>query len=473
MSLFKNFKKFKKRVAIIYDDNQKLSYETIIKKTNELGKKIKKRTLIIIISENSLGSLLSYIFCIIKKHPAIIIDSKTPFEKIKDILKVYKPEFIFGSKKYEYNFGKYFNIKYNFFDQYIYKNERYKKILFEKNLSILLSTSGSMGGIKFAKLSYQNLKFNTNSILSYLKIKSSDTSITNLPISYSYMLSVINTHLEIGGKIVISKYSILQKEFWNIFNSQKITSFNGVPYTYEIIKKIGFKKLKTQNIKYLTQAGGKLDLSILNELINFSNKEKIKFISMYGQTEASPRISYLDAKFTKKKIGSIGRAIPGNKIYLLDQNKKKIVTPYVIGELICEGKNIFMGYSNNYLDLKKKSGPSILMTGDLGYFDKNKFFYVTGRISKIVKIFGNRIDLEFLENKMVEKGFKVACLSDDKKIFLFSEKMYNKKNLLSAAEKITNVNIGYLKTIKLKSFPRTTNNKISYMKLKEKINDRL
>lgn len=470
MSLFKTFKKFKKKIAITDDYNQNLSYQDLITAANDIGKKIKKRSLILVISENSIGSILAYIFCILKKHPVLIVDAKTPPKKIKNIINNYNPKFIFCSKINYKNLKRQFLNEYSFFDQHLLKNTNYKKTQIDKNLAILLSTSGSMGSTKFVKLSYQNLSCNTYSILNYLKLKSNDTAITNLPISYSYMLSIINTHLEIGGKILVSKLSVVQKEFWNIFNSQKITSFNGVPYTYEILKKIGLKNMNLKYLKYFTQAGGKLDLTILQELVKFSIKNKIKFIVMYGQTEASPRISYLDSKFANKKIGSIGKAIPGNKIYLVDENKNKIHKPYTNGQIVCEGKNIFMGYSKNLLDLKKKHFSNKLMTGDLGYFDKDNFFYLTGRINKIVKIFGNRIDLEFLENEMKKLKYDVFCLGKNDKIYIFYRKKYNKKILLLYAEKISKISLKYLEGIKLKSLPRTINKKISYKKLTEQIN---
>lgn len=468
MQLFKSFKKYKNNIAIIDQEFTNLSYKKVLKEIDKIKKNVKKKSLILIISENSLGSLLAYIFCITNNHPAIIIDSKTSNQNILKILKNYQPNYVFLNKKKENILKKNCTIKYNFFDQILLKNKKYKKIKLNKNLSLLLSTSGSMGSIKFVKLSKSNLKHNTDSIIKYLKINSNDCSITNLPISYSYMLSVINTHLEVGASIIISKYSLIEKKFWEILKNSKITSFNGVPYTYEILNKIGFKNIKIDSLKYLTHAGGKIEKNKLKEIIKFCIKNNLQFFSMYGQTEASPRISYLKPKFSKKKIGSIGKAIPGNKIYIADHLGKRISKPYIEGEIICEGKNIFMGYSRNYDDLKDPNQENFkLKTGDLGFFDKDRFFYVTSRISKIAKIFGNRIDLGALEDLMNLKGYKIACLSDNEKIFVFFDQKFNKKKLINAISKITNLNIGSFELNKLKNFPRTSNNKISYNKLKE------
>jgi len=473
MGLFKSFNKYKENIAIIDKKYSNLSYKQVLTETNEIKKKVKNRSLILIVSENSLGSLLAYIFCIINNHVGIIIDSKTTNQNILRIFKNYQPNYVFLSKKIKSIFNKICSEQYTFFDQSLIKNKINKKKKLNKNLSLLLSTSGSMGSIKFVKLSSNNLKHNTDSIIRYLKINKKDSAITNLPISYSYMLSVINTHLEVGASIVISKYSLVEKEFWEILKNSRVTSFNGVPYTYEILTRIGLKNIKTKTLKYLTHAGGKLEKNKLKEIIKFCKKNNLKFFSMYGQTEAAPRISYLKPEFSEKKIGSIGKGMPGNKIYIINNNGKKILKPFTEGEIIYEGKNVFMGYSKNYGDLKNANEENYkLKTGDLGFYDKDGFFYITSRINKIAKIFGNRVDIGALENLMSQKGYKVACLSDNKKIFIFIEKKYNKKNLINTISKITNLNIRSFELIKLKYLPRTLNNKISYNELK-KIDARL
>jgi long-chain acyl-CoA synthetase len=469
MGLFRAFNKYKNNIAIIDKEHSDLSYKQVLKESNKIKKKIKIKSLILIISENTLGSLLAYIFCIINNHVAIIIDSKTDKKNILKVFKNYEPNYIFLSKEIKTIFNKKCLEKYSFFDQILLKNKINKKKKLNKNLSVLLSTSGSMGSIKFVKLSRNNLKINTDSIINYLKINNKDSAITNLPISYSYMISVINTHLEVGGSIIISKYSLIEKKFWKILKNSKVTSFNGVPYTYEMLIRIGIKNIKINSLKYLTQAGGKLEKNKLKEIINFCKKHNIKFFSMYGQTEASPRISYLKPEFSEKKIGSIGKGLSGNKIYIINDTGKKILEPYVEGEIICEGKNVFMGYSKNYNDLNRPNEKNYkLKTGDLGFFDKDGFFFITSRISRITKIFGNRIDLGDLESLMKQKGYKVVCLSDNKKIFIFIEKKYNKTNLINTISQITNLNISSFKLIKLKYFPRTSNNKVSYSELKIK-----
>ena len=347
-------------------------------------------------------------------------------------------------------------------------NKIKKKIKLKNDLSLLLPTSGSMGVSKFVKLSKKNLKHNAESIISYLNINDKDSTITNLPISYSYMLSIINTHLEVGGSIIISKYSLIEKGFWDIYKNSNATSFNGVPYTYDIITKIGLKNIKIRSLKFLTHAGGKSEKNNLKKIIKFSKKNNLKFFYMYGQTEASPRISYLKPEFAEKKIGSIGKGLPKNKIYLINNNGNKINEPFKEGEIICEGKNIFLGYSRNFMDLKNFNELNYkLRTGDLGYFDNDGFFYITSRNNRIAKIFGIRIDLEDLQRLMSQKGYKIICMSNNKKIYVYTKKKYNKTFIINTLSKITNLNKSSFDIIRIKHLPRTLNNKINYNKLKK------
>ena len=468
MRLFKSFASHGNKIAISDGEFINLTYKKILIEFNKIKKKIKPKSLVLIVSENTIGSLLAYIFCIINNHVAIIVDAKTTRINILKIFKIYKPNYIFLSMKNKSMFNKKCIEKYNFFNETLLKNKVDGKINLNKNLSLLLPTSGSMGSVKFVKLSKTNLKHNTDNIIRYLKINNKDSAITNLPISYSYMLSIVNTHFEKGGSIIISNYSLIEKKFWQIFKKNKITSFNGVPYTYEMLCKIGLQNIKIKTLRYLTNAGGKLEKENLKEIIDFCKKNKLKLFSMYGQTEASPRISYLKPEFSKKKLGSIGQGMPGNKIYIIDDDGEKISKPFKEGEIVCEGKNVFMGYSKNFKDLINDNEKNYkLNTGDLGYFDSDGFFYITSRKSKIAKIFGNRVDIGALENLMKQRGYKIACLSNDKKIFIFIEKNYNKKSLINCISKITNLNIRSFELIKLKDLPRTSNNKISYNELKK------
>ena len=464
MLLFKNFNKFNNSTALIDTNRNIIKYKDIITEAKNLKNKLKKRDLILIVAENTIGSILSYIYSIINNYIIIFVDSSVNANEIKKIITKYKPSYITCNKKNLPNLikkKKYKKIFNTYGDFYFYKTN-FKSFQLNKKLQILLPTSGSLGSNKYVKISRENIYENTISIIKYLKISKNDRAITNMPYFYSYMLSILNTHFQQGGTIIVSRKSIIQKEFWEIFKDFKITSFNGVPYIYEMMNKIGLKRIFSKNLRYITQAGGKLGEKLSLKLAKLAIKKKIKFFSMYGQTEASPRIAYLDPKFSIKKNGSIGKAIPNTKMWL--QNSNKIITePYIKGNIFFSGKNVMMGYAKNYLDLiKGSSKQNKLDTGDIGYFDKERFYYITGRSKRYAKIYGNRIDLDEIESKMKLKKLDIVCVGKLNTVNIFYNNRKNLKKIQKELHSILNQNLSALNFLYINNFPRTSSKKINY-----------
>ena len=168
------------------------------------------------------------------------------------------------------------------------------------------------------------------------------------------------------------------------------------------------------HLSTITQAGGKMDINLNNEIAKYCFKTKKKLFVMYGQTEASPRISYVPSNMAIEKIGSIGIPIPGGDLYLIDQNGKLIEEDEVEGELVYKGDNVCLGYATNVLDLKKEDeNKGILYTGDIAYKDCDNFFYVTGRKKRFIKLYGNRINLDDIERLIKEGICECACVGND------------------------------------------------------------
>ncbi len=464
--LFKSFYKFSKKIALISSNLGNLTYQNLIQETNEFKKIIPKRSLVLIITSNSFAPIISYIAGVKNDFVSILVDIKTNEQNITNIIKSYKPAFLILPKNNSFKFSKNKKLVYSFYDYSIIKRINSRKIIINKELSVLMPTSGSMGSQKFVKISKKNLKSNAESIIKYLSINSKDRSITNMPFSYSYMLSIINTHLESGGSIMVTNSTMLQKEFWIELVKSKISIFNGVPYIYEILIRLGLEKFDMSHIKIFTQAGGKLNEQYVRKLIKFCKIKNKKFIVMYGQTEASPRMTYLDWKNCENKIGSIGKAIPFTKIWISDDQKKKIKKPFQIGELTFSGKNVSSGYAHKWSDLNNKyKKKNILYTGDLAYFDKERFFYIKGRKNRIFKVFGNRINLDEVELRMKKKKFDVAVKEINNKLNIFYERSYSKIKIVKILNDIIEQNKFEFNCIKVKKFPRTNSGKINYQNL--------
>ncbi len=297
---FENIKKFKNKKALILESGHTVTYNKLDKEADLLLRKLPdKKKLIFLLGENNFETIVGYLAFVKKGYSVAILDSKINDVFLNSLIKLYKPCFIFCSKKKQKilkNFKKIIKFRSFVLNQKL----RQKDYEINRDLMLLVSTSGTTGSPKFVRQSYENIKSNTKSIIKYLKIEKKDVTITSLPFSYVYGLSVINSHLYSGSTIVLTNRSIVEKEFWNQVKKFKVTNFSGVPYSYSIIDRIGEKNLPS-SFKYTTQAGGKMNHELISRIINIYRKKKIKFIQMYGSAEATSRMSYLGWQYAKKK----------------------------------------------------------------------------------------------------------------------------------------------------------------------------
>ena len=253
-----------------------------------------------------------------------------------------------------------------------------------EELGLLLTTSGSTGSPKLVRQSYTNIQENAKSIAEYLKIDETERPITTLPMNYTYGLSIINSHILKGAAILVTQHTLMEREFWKFFRESEATSFGGVPYTYEILKKLRFFNMELPSLRYMTQAGGKLSPQLHKEFAEYAESHQKQFIVMYGQCEATARMAYLPAEKALEKYGSMGIAIPGGRLELIDVNGKFIEKPDEVGELVYYGPNVTLGYAQEAGDLKKADERNgRLETGDMAKRDNDGFYYIVGRKKEI------------------------------------------------------------------------------------------
>ena len=458
-NIFFDLKKFANRIAIFDQQEKKYTYNQLLKDSKLFNRFFLEKKLIIILADNYYEFIVFYLSAIMNNQAIIIVDSKINYEDLSNLVKNYLPDFIFSNsiKKIQ-SFKQVMKFK-NFS---LYQNKLKKKFNINSDLSLLISTSGTTGQTKYVKLNKENLFDNTQKISEVLKIKKTDKTITTMPPFYSYALSIINTHLQNGASIILNRYSLIDKNFWKLIEKLKPNNFNGVPYIFEILSKININRLNFKSFRYITQAGGSLDSELKKKILNLCKKNKTNFFIMYGQAEASPRISILLLKSTKKNNSCVGSPLRGGKISLKNKKYNKHLKTYE-GELIYEGKNVFVGYSYNYKDLKNKFKKKALNTGDIGYIKNNKI-YITGRKKRIVKIFGIRISLDQLERELKKNNFICSCGGNDKKLSIFIEKeqKFNISKLNEDIQRITNLNPRYFEVNTVAKFARNRAGKIQH-----------
>lgn len=407
--------------------------------------------------ENSKESILFYYQIIKANHVPILLSPDLDQNSIDILLNKYKPNYILSLKKLELIKNKYRNIK-NFNKYLLYEENKKNNHNPHKDLCLLMSASGTTGSPKFVKISYENIYENTHSICKFLKIKSDDTIITTLQPNYTYGLSILNTHINMRAKIILNNNSIIEKNFWKKIDDFKVSTFGGVAFTYEMLQRIKFEKISTPSLQYITHAGGKLTPNLHKYILKICKIKSLKFISMYGQTEATSRISYLPWKYSNKKISSIGRAIPSGTLFIKGKKDK--------GEICYKGKNIMIGYAHDYKDLTKKEIIKTLYTGDYGHKDKDGFFYVDGRKDRYIKLFGHRINLDEIDYYLRDNGFITATIFNDNKFTVFYEGDYNINDIEKKITDKLKITKKYILIKKIKNIPMSNSGKIRFSKLK-------
>tara|TARA_Y100000816_G_C26104954_1_gene586813 strand:- start:508 stop:1914 length:1407 start_codon:yes stop_codon:yes gene_type:complete len=421
MNLFDISVKFPlQNTAIISEDDLSISYTELDNFSKFLKDKIPSRSLIFSLNKNTLGSLVGYYSFIKNKVVPLMLDAKMDIQLINSLIDCYKPEYLWLPKGDSTNFPK-SNIICSLFDYSLIKLKNCYNQLLHEDLALLLTTSGSTGSPKVVKLTYQNIKSNTLSIIEYLSINQNERPITTLPMSYSFGLSIINSHLSSGATLLLTNKSLFEKEFWSFLKKEKATSLSGVPYTFDILKKLRFTRMDLPHLQTLTQAGGKMNKDLNNDFVEFCNVSKKRFFVMYGQTEATARMSYLPHEFALSKLGSIGFAIPNGRFSLINEAGEIIQESNTIGELVFEGPNVSMGYAECVNDLSNDDeNKGRLITGDLAKRDLDGFYYIVGRKKRFLKIFGNRVNLDETERLLNDITTECACTGNDDKMIVFT-----------------------------------------------------
>jgi acyl-CoA synthetase (AMP-forming)/AMP-acid ligase II len=220
--------------------------------------------------------------------------------------------------------------------------------------------------------------------------------------------------------VVFAPESVVRPSFWDAFRAQACTSFAGVPYTYAMLERVGFRRFDLPSLRTATQAGGRLDPALAQELRRDLGARGARFVVMYGQTEATARIAYVPPERLADKPGSIGVAIPGGRLAVEDDDGRELPAGEV-GELVYRGPNVMLGYANGWEDLARGDElGGVLRTGDLGYRDDEGFHFLTGRRSRFAKVYGLRVNLDDVEAAFAGQG-AVAAVGGEERIVVFRE----------------------------------------------------
>ncbi len=330
---------------------------------------------------------------------------------------------------------------------------------FYVDLAVLASTSGSTGSPKLVRLSVENVQSNAAAIAEYLGLTPSDRAATTLPLQYCYGLSVVNSHLLAGASLMLTEHSVSDAAFWREARHHRVTSFAGVPYTFELLDAGGFTGAELPSLRYLTQAGGRMDPGAVRRFAHLGEENGFELFVMYGQTEATARMAYLPPELAATHAGTIGRPIPGGTFRI------DAVDGAESGELVYEGPNVMMGYAHAPTDFALGSTVSELRTGDVARRRTDGIYEIVGRMNRFVKVFGLRVDLDRVEHLLAEEGIEVRAASADERLLLFATSEREAVRSRDRAAALIGIPRHVIGAQAVAEFPRTSNGKRDYAAL--------
>ena len=454
MSFFLNqCESFGQAVAVRSTDGSSITYQALLRWADRIADPIAERSLVVLECENVPESLAAYVGCLRKGVVPVLIDVALDAGLRKSLYERYSPVAIWSRKSETGEFG--------------WRMTGWASPPLHSDLALLLSTSGTTGSPRLVRLSRRNLQANAESIVSYLGIRSDDRAITSLPMHYSYGLSIINTHLLAGATLLMTPDSLMARSFWQFMTEGMATSFAGVPTMYDMLRRLRIERMELPALRTMTQAGGRLSPESVTWFANFARERAIDFFVMYGQTEATARMSYLPVERVLDKPSSIGIPIPCGQFLLRDANGALIEQSGEVGELVYCGPNVMMGYAETAGALSLGDElRGVLSTGDLARRDADGYYSIVGRLKRFIKIHGNRVSLDEVERRIQQWGIVAYATGyDDKLIVALVDTGITPNALAALIGKEYKLHHSVIQVMYCREVPLTSSGKVSYPEL--------
>lgn len=422
-------------------DGRAVSYTELSQRVDDLARTFGDgRRLIALEAENTLASLTVYLAALASSQPLLVLPAGGG-PAAEALVAGYDPDILAGTENGE-----------------VALNVRRQQTAHDlhPDLALLVSTSGSTGSPKLVRISGDALEANAAAIAQYLHLRPEDTAATTLPLSYCYGMSVVNSHLSVGASLALTDLSVVDPCFWDLVRRENVTSFAGVPYTFDLLDRVGFAQMDLPSLRYITQAGGRLDPEIVRSYAELGAGRGWDLFVMYGQTEATARMAYLPPDLAAEHPRSIGVPIPGGS-FRLDP-----VPGLDAGELVYVGPNVMLGYAEKPADFARGRDVTELRTGDLAKRNTAGLYEVVGRLSRFVKIVGLRVDLGEVERLLGAFGVIAAVAGNDDAVVAAVEGHQDLTLIAKTLAQDLGIPRAVVKLVPVEEIPRLANGKPDY-----------
>jgi acyl-CoA synthetase (AMP-forming)/AMP-acid ligase II len=376
------------RLAVIGPDGERLSYRELAMRVERTADRIGPgRKLVLLAAANDLDTLVGYLAALHGGHPVLLVAGDDE-RGVEAFTATYDPDVVVSGSE-------------------VRLRRAGSRHTLHPELALLLSTSGSTGSPKLVRLSAAAVQANAAAIAQYLDIRDTDRAVVSLPMHYCYGLSVVNSNLLRGAAVVLPGAPVTDPRFWAAFREHRATSLHGVPYTFELLDRVGFAEMHLPGLRYVTQAGGRLPAPDVTRYAELGARRGWRLFVMYGQTEATARMAYLPPELAAVRPSAIGLPVPGGSFELEGCGDDGV------GELVYRGPNVMLGYATGPADLALGRTVEALHTGDLARRGPDGLVELTGRAARFVKILGLRVDPDRVEQLLADAGCTAVCTGDD------------------------------------------------------------
>ncbi|WP_455359098.1 AMP-binding protein [Streptomyces sp. SYSU K21746] len=382
------------RTALITADGT-VSYRELAARVDATARRLgRERRLVLLVGANTVEALVVHLAALAAGHPVLLVPGDHP-EAVRSLVDAYDPDVVARPEG----------------GAWVLDERRAGSVhTLHPDLALLLSTSGSTGSPKLVRLSHENLQANAESIAEYLGIRDTDRAATTLPLHYCYGLSVVHSHLLRGAGVILTDLSVADSCFWELFRAGRGSTFAGVPYTFDLLDRVGFAGMELPHLRYVTQAGGRLAPDRVAHYAALGRTAGWDLFVMYGQTEATARMAYLPPDLAQTRPEAAGVAIPGGSFRLEPLAEWPGEDT---GELVYAGPNVMLGYAERPADLRLGRTVGELHTGDIARRAPDGLYELVGRRSRFAKILGLRIDPQRVEAMLEGHGITSCCAGDD------------------------------------------------------------
>ena len=287
------------------DQGNRITYGEFEKIYEERSKFLEEGRLAFLYCRNTVGAVLYYRSCLRNHVVPLLLEHRMDRELLRTLIGTYEPDYLIGMPEDLTGTDGTVLEGSECFGYQLAKRDAKRKTGLNPELALLLTTSGSTGSPKLVRQSRKNVTSNAESIAEYLELDPTERPITTLPMNYTYGLSIMNSHFQVGAAVLLTEHTLFEREFWDFFREQGATSFGGVPYTYQILKRLDFFKMELPSLRTMTQAGGKLP-------VNLHHRTKIHCHVRADRGDGENELS--SRRGCHQKMRQHGNRDPGRKI---------------------------------------------------------------------------------------------------------------------------------------------------------------